>query len=178
MDPLPQILDLIEANGLWRGTIDLKRQEYLKTGGTIDRNIYLITQGALRAFIMEEREEQTIRFGYGGDILVALDSYINGLESDLFIQALKHSQVKWITREDLMNLFDTEPKLQKSWHHILEGLILGQMERERDLLTSSPAERLQRVLARSPRLFQEVPHKYIASYLRMTPETLSRLQKS
>ena len=52
------------------------------------------------------------------------------------------------------------------------------MERERDILTSSPLERYNRVLKRSPLLFQEIPNKYIADYLRMTPETLSRIKKS
>jgi hypothetical protein len=56
--------------------------------------------------------------------------------------------------------------------------VLQQMERERDILTSSPLERYKRVLERSPQLFQEIPNKYIASYLRMTPETLSRIKKS
>ena len=63
------------------------------------------------------------------------------------------------------------------WNGILGHAILDLMEREQDLLISSPAERFNRVLARSPQLFQEVPNKYIASYLNMTPETLSRLKK-
>ncbi len=52
------------------------------------------------------------------------------------------------------------------------------MEREQDLLINSPEERYRRVLKRSPQLFQEVPHKYIAAYLRMPPETLSRVKKA
>ena len=60
---------------------------------------------------------------------------------------------------------------------MLGELIYQQMERERDILTSSPLERYKRVLSRSPQLFQEIPNKHIASYLRMTPETLSRLKK-
>jgi CRP/FNR family transcriptional regulator, anaerobic regulatory protein len=60
----------------------------------------------------------------------------------------------------------------------MESLIVQQIEREVDLLTASPTERLARVLKRSPNLFQEVPLKYIASYLRMTPETLSRIRNS
>jgi CRP/FNR family transcriptional regulator, anaerobic regulatory protein len=55
-------------------------------------------------------------------------------------------------------------------------LVVQQMQRELDLLTASPIERYRRVIARSPQLFQEVPLKYIADYLRMTPETLSRLR--
>ncbi len=51
-------------------------------------------------------------------------------------------------------------------------------EREIDLLTQSPQERIERIRKRSPQVFQEIPHKYIASYLRMSPETLSRLLNS
>jgi hypothetical protein len=57
-------------------------------------------------------------------------------------------------------------------------IIYDQFEREKDILTYSPLKRYQRVLKRSPQLFQEIPNKYIASYLRMSPETLSRLKKS
>ena len=52
------------------------------------------------------------------------------------------------------------------------------MEREHDLMLADPKMRLERVRQRSPQLFQEVPHKYIAAYLRMSPETLSRLMNT
>jgi len=64
------------------------------------------------------------------------------------------------------------------WLEVLNQLIYQQIEREQDLLITSPIERYKRVLQRSPLLFQEIPNKYIASYLRMTPETLSRIKKS
>jgi CRP-like cAMP-binding protein len=60
----------------------------------------------------------------------------------------------------------------------LERLILQQLEREIDLLTTSPKERYNRILKRSPSLFQKISNKQIANYLRMTPETLSRLKKA
>ena len=64
------------------------------------------------------------------------------------------------------------------WETVLATIIEQQLEREVDLLLQSPLQRYQRVLKRSPRVFQEIPHKHIANYLRMTPETLSRLKKS
>ena len=64
------------------------------------------------------------------------------------------------------------------WQTVTELLIYEQIEREKDILTQSPLARYQRVLKRSPQLFQEIPNKYIASYLRMTPETLSRIKSS
>jgi CRP-like cAMP-binding protein len=77
-----------------------------------------------------------------------------------------------------MSLIENNRDLTKAWNQLLVELIQQQMEREKDLLTAAPSERYKRVLERSPQLFQEIPTKYIASYLRMTPETLSRIKKS
>lgn len=67
---------------------------------------------------------------------------------------------------------------RQQYSRLLELLITQLIEREIDLLTTSPIERLNRVLLRSPHLFRHIPLKYIASYLRMKPETLSRIRKS
>ena len=78
-------------------------------------------------------------------------------------------------KKTFAEFFGQSPERQTLWINSLHQLINEQIEREVDLLQSSPAKRLARVLKRSPQLFQEVPHKYIANYLRMSPETLSRL---
>ena len=85
--------------------------------------------------------------------------------------------VKVITKTQVDNFLKIETN-RILWTAILENLVLQQMEREIDILTSSPKERYQRVLKRSPQLFQEIPNRYIANYLRMSAETLSRLKKS
>jgi CRP-like cAMP-binding protein len=109
---------------------------------------------------------------------VALDSFLSNEKSDFNIQAIKLTKVRRIQKSAFFELINSEEKYLKIWIGILENLVQQQMEREKDLLTESPLERYNRVLSRSPRLFQEIPHKYIANYLRMTPETLSRLKKS
>lgn len=159
-------------------TITLTRHQYLKTGGSADTNIYYIAQGSLAVSVLDDGVEQIIRFGYSGELIVALDAFLTGAPSDFYIQALKRTTVHVIPKAQFDAFVAASPANQQLWVHTLERLVLQQMERERDLLTASPAERYQRVLARSPRLFQEVPNKYIANYLRMTPETLSRLKKS
>lgn len=73
---------------------------------------------------------------------------------------------------------EEHPSHQQRWNDVLQQLILQQFEREIDILTASPRMRYERVLKRSPNLFQEIPHRYIANYLRMSAETLSRLKKS
>lgn len=158
-------------------TITIGRNEFLKVKGSIDTNIYYVENGSLRVFILDEYEEQTIRFGYKENLIVSLDSFLTGKPSDFFIQAIKKTTVKVVTKQQIDIFFKTAVN-SNLWTNILERLILQQMEREVDLLTNSPKERYQRVLKRSPQLFQEIPNRYIANYLRMSAETLSRLKKS
>lgn len=158
-------------------TITIDRNEFLKVKGSIDTNVYYIESGSLRVFVLDDYEEQIIRFGYKGNIIVSLDSFLTGKPSDLFIQAIKKTVIKVVTKPQIDKFLETE-RNRNLWTKILENLILQQMEREIDILTNSPKERYERVLKRSPQLFQEIPNKHIANYLRMSAETLSRLKKS
>jgi len=165
-------------SGLPHSIITLERNEYLKVKGSTDTNIYFIENGSLRVFVLDDCEEQIIRFGYAGNIIVSLDSFLTERPSDFYIQAIKKCELKVITKRDFKLFLDTDKSHQSWWISVLEELVLQQMEREVDILTTSPKERYNRVLKRSPRLFQEIPNRYIANYLRMSPETLSRLKKS
>jgi len=178
MDELQLLIAQLQNLHAWEKEITLSRNEFLKVKGCTDLNLYYLVKGSLRVFVEDGPEEQTIRFGYQGNLIAALDSYITGKPSDLYIQALKQTELKVISKAAFEKVIFSSPENTQLWLKIIQQLVLQQMERERDLLTSSPAERYNRVLKRSPQLFQEIPHKYIASYLRMTPETLSRLKKS
>lgn len=172
------VLSLLKENNLFENELILKRNEFLKVAGSVDTNIYFIEEGSLRIYIAQENEEQIIRFGYKNDLIVSLDPFLTDQSSDFYIQAIKKTTVKIISKKVFFDFINKKEDNLKLWNSILENLVLQQMEREKDLLISSVNERYSRVLKRSPLLFQEIPHKYIANYLRMTPETLSRLKKS
>lgn len=158
-------------------TITVERNEFLKVKGSVDTNIYYIESGSVRVFVLDDYQEQTIRLGYKENLIVLLDSFLTETPSELFIQAIKKTVVRIISKSQI-NTFLTSEINRGLWVKILETLIIQQLEREIDILTNSPKERYLRVLKRSPQLFQEVPHRHIANYLRMSPETLSRLKKS
>jgi CRP-like cAMP-binding protein len=157
--------------------ITIGRNEFLKVKGSIDTNLYYVKSGSLRIFVLDGYEEQTIRFGYRDNLIVALDSFLTGNPSDFYIQAIKKTVLKVVTKEQVARFLETADN-QRLWTGILQNLVLQQLEREIDLLTNSPKERYERVLKRSPQLFQEIPNRHIANYLRMSAETLSRLKKS
>jgi CRP-like cAMP-binding protein len=169
---MTEIVDLHES------TLTIERNQYLKVRGSIDTNIYFVESGSLRIFILNNFEEQIIRFGYSNDLIVSLDSFLTGKPSDFYIQAIKKTVVKVIPKNRFLDFIMQSEENKTILIKLLEDLILQQLEREKDILTNSPKERYNRVLERSPKLFQEIPNKHIANYLRMSPETLSRLKKS
>jgi CRP-like cAMP-binding protein len=159
-------------------TITLQRNEFLKVKGSVDTNIYFIESGSLKIFVLDDFEEQIIRFGYKDDLIVSLDSFLIEKPSDFYIQTIKKTTLKIIPKKLFSDFINKSEENKSLWINILEDLVLQQIEREKDILTTSPKERFNRVLKRSPKLFQEIPNKHIANYLRMSPETLSRLKKS
>jgi len=169
---------ILQIKDLYTKTITIERNQFLKVKGSIDTNIYFIKNGSLRIYILDDFEERIIRFGYSNDLIVSLDSFLTEKPSDFYIQAIKKTVVKVIPKTIFIDFISKSEENKTMWIKLLEDLVIQQLEREKDILTNSPKERYNRVLKRSPKLFQEIPNKHIANYLRMSPETLSRLKKS
>ena len=145
--------------------------------GTQDSNLYRVELGVLVSCREVSGTQQYMRFGYAGDYIMSIDSYLTGGPTAYTLLALRKTEVAVADPGRYAAWLKADAEHARAVEAARDWLLLGLLEREVDLLTTSPEERYQRVLARSPRLFQEVPAKYIANYLRMTPETLSRLKK-
>lgn len=175
---IKHLFTFLNDQDLWYKTLELKRGNFLHEAGETDTNIYYVASGTIRSYVLvNDGEEQIIRFGYQGDFVAAMDSFIGGGPTILYADALRKTTIRVIRKTEYMAALANNPEINRLWQKIMSWMITGQLEREIDLLTNNPEERYQRVLQRSPRLFQEIPAKYIANYLRMTPETLSRIKK-
>lgn len=120
-------------------------------------------------------KEQVIRLGYQGSLITTLDSFLNSTPTIFTLKSIRETTVLKFEKNTILNYFENS---ESAYRDFLIEMINQQTDRELDLLFSSSAERFAKLLARSPQVFQEIPHKYIASYLRIAPETLSRLLKS
>ena len=150
MDFITQFKDLINSHNGWEEPITLQRNEHLIVKGNVNTNTYFVESGSLRIYVLDEAEEHTIRFGYQGSSITALDSFFTNTSTNFYFQAIKQTQLRYVKKETFNRLLDTEPKLTKMWRQLIESLVVQQLEREQDLLTSSPLERYKRVLRRSP----------------------------
>jgi CRP-like cAMP-binding protein len=158
--------------------VELNRGDQLCSFNGLEKHLWYVQEGGLRAYVIIEGEEQDIRFGYTGTFITSIVSFLRQEPSDICIEAIRKSKLIGIPRTKIIAELDTNIAFQHWWRNTLEQLIVQQFEREQDLLFPNPADRYKRVLKRSPQVFQHIPLKYIASYLRMSPETLSRLRNS
>lgn len=178
MDSIQHIKQIISEEGLWNDELFFNRWEYIKNANSIDTNLYFIEKGCVRVYFLEDSHEHALYFGYEGSLVSDLNSFFSESKSSLIIQCINKTKVKVISKARFNDFIQNHPSNSQLWIDVLSELSLWHLERQKDLLINSPSERFNRTLLRQPLLFQKVPHKYIASYLRMTPESFSRLQKS
>lgn len=169
---------LIDSQELDWKLLELKRGELLSRAGEVEKYIYWVQEGAIRAYSIVEEKEFTVRFGYKNSLITSLSSYISEKPGELYLEAIRKSRVLQCSKHQLESFIGESKERLIAYKEILEEQVIGFMEREHDLMLQDPKSRLERVRARSPQLFQEIPHKYIAAYLRMSPETLSRILNS
>lgn len=167
-----------EMKGLfakWTVKKKVKRFDFLIQKGDRERHLYFITKGTMRIFYSTKDTEIGVGFGYPDTLICSYPSFVSDRPSDYYIQALTDTELVGISRTDFYDCVQQSWNLERHWRQMTEQALLGRIEREIDLVTYSPKERLDRLLKRSPHIFQLFPNKYIASYLRMTPETLSKM---
>ncbi|NIJ54555.1 Crp/Fnr family transcriptional regulator [Dyadobacter arcticus] len=162
---------------MWTISKTIKRNELLYKAGTSENNIYFIEEGAVKICHESDEEEIIVEFGYKNSCVFNLPSFITDSPSEFYIQAIKATRLVGISKSNFLKMLVESPSLSAHWQNNLEKQLLNFAQREIDLLSKSPANRLRRLYDRKPEIFQHIPNKHIALYLGMKPETLSRLRK-
>lgn len=162
---------------LWSHSLTLPKGAFLSTPDRCDLYMYFVMNGVLRIFCVgQEGEEVCLAFSYKNSFTGSYPSLITGKPSTLYVQALQDCTLIGANWQDFVTLSTQMPAIERFRRILAEETLLGRMQREIELLTLSPAERYEQFLQRSAPLLQLIPQKHIASYLGMTPETLSRIR--
>lgn len=144
--------------------------------GRVEEWFHIVEEGVHRLYFEHDGNELCLGFAYDGSWSGDPDSFHSQRPGRFQLQALTPSSTWAIHRTDLLALFERVPGMERFWRLILEELLVARATREIELLSLGAEERYRRLMQRSPHLLQLVPQKDIASYLRMTPETFSRLR--
>lgn len=152
--------------------------EMILKEGDVCENIYYIDKGLVRQFYYKNEKELTEHIGAEGEIFMCIESLFREEPTKLQVEALEPCQLYLIPKHRLEQVALHNVNIQILYRKILEeSLIMSQVHA--DLLRFETAQnRYLRLCKLKPQVVLRAPLVYIASYLQMTPETLSRVRSA
>ena len=152
-----------------------KNEMILKEGDTCT-NIYWVVKGLVRQFYYKNEKELTEYMATENSIVMCIESLFQEQPTRLQIKAIEPTVMIAMPKADLEAVAMKSVNIQILYRKILEeSLILSQHHADM-LRFESAQDRYQKLVKSSPQLVLRAPLVYIASYLQMTPETLSRVR--
>ncbi|MBC7775130.1 MAG: Crp/Fnr family transcriptional regulator [Phycisphaerae bacterium] len=140
------------------------------------RTIYFINRGMARIYYFKDDNDVTECFALENQIIARVESLFSGKPSRKGIQMLEVSEVVAINATQLFRLYDTFPDIERLFRKIFEAGYVETVNRLESLQFHSAEERYRDLLQTSPDILKRVPLKLIASYLGITPVSLSRIR--
>lgn len=155
----------------------LARKEFLLTEGNLCKSLYFVNQGCLRYFYVVDGEEKTGQFFFENSWYTDLESFLSEQPSMQNIQAIENTELLVLPKAALYELYEQNPKIERFGRLVIENAFLGLRKKNQMLTNQSPEERYLHLLKTRPKVAERVPQIYIASYLGIKPESLSRIRK-
>lgn len=142
----------------------------------INSNLYFITQGVWRAYTFKDGVEVTLWFVSEGEMTLSVWGYTSNLPSHLTLEVVTDSEAYCLSRSKLEQLFQSSISLANLGRKILENFMLEIEVAWLDSYNRTALERYVTLLEKQPEIIRAVPLKYIASYLGITAQSLSRIR--
>lgn len=153
----------------------IRKKEFLLEIGQVSRYISFIEKGLFRCYYLEETKQVCSWFMKEGDVIASVGSFYRQQPSYECIQALEDSRVYFITFDQLQHIYRDYPEFNFTGRVLTEKYYQLADERLYSLKMKTASKRYQYLLDHYPDLMRRVPKAHLASYLAITPETLSRI---
>lgn len=155
-----------------------RKNQYILQQGDIARYETYVFSGLTRTYEVNDKgQEHVIAFNPEDHWIGDLGSFYTGTPTNLNIDCLEETEVYQITHPDLERLFLEVPKMNIFYRILYRNSIIAYNKRVGSALSKSAIERYEEFLQRFPSIEQRVPNHQIASFLGITPQSLSRLRK-
>lgn len=146
--------------------------------GQVCRSLYFVEKGMVRQYYYKNGKDVTEHFSFEGRIVFCIESFLKQEPSRLIVETLEATKVYAIPYDDLNNLMVRNQEMDMLYRKILEHVAISSQMHADSQRFETASERYDRLLREKPEIVLRAPMVHIASFLQMTPETLSRVRNS
>jgi CRP-like cAMP-binding protein len=152
------------------------KNSYLLRQGDICSDLLVVKKGCIRLYYLKDDIEVSVWFAFPHSSALEVYSFISENPTDYFLQAIEDSEVWYLPKEELDRLYQVQPKIQEMMKNFWEDVILNLINRFTALQKDSAEKRYLDLLTK-PAYLETIPQKYLASFIGVTPTSLSRIRK-
>ena len=156
---------------------EFKKKTTLLKIGRIENHLNFIEKGSVRLFIPKVENDITFGFCFKGQFMSAYDSFLTQAPSTYQTETLTETTLWRLKYNDLQDIYKRTDIGNIIGRVTAENLFLMKSRREQSLLNDTAEKRYLNLFTERPQLIKEIPLKYLASYIGVTPQALSRIRK-
>lgn len=156
--------------------IEFPKDNIIIKAGKVEKTIYFIKKGIVRAFVPQENQDLTFWFGKEGDVVLPMKSYVDNHQNYENIQLLEDCVLYQLKINDLRKLFETDINIANWGRKLAEKELVKTEELFISRKFRTASQRYEELLTKQPEIIQRVQLVYIASYLGITQVSLSRIR--
>lgn len=156
--------------------VSVKKNTDLQSIGHTCKTIYFLKKGVARIYYFKDDTDITESFSFENSIVVRYESLFTGRPSKKAIQVLEDSEFIAINSTELFKLYDKHPDIERLFRKLFEAALVEQINRTESLQFHTAEERYNALIKEAPNVLKRVSLKHIASYLGITPVSLSRIR--
>jgi CRP-like cAMP-binding protein len=155
---------------------DLLKDQFVLREHRIADYIWYLEKGAIRIYYNKDEKEVTEWLALDDQFFMSITSFFQRIPSRLIIQALEPSSVWGIHHDRFMQLADEHHEIERMLRMMVTGSLILSQQRMESIQFETAHQRYQRLLQEAPDIVSRVPGVYLASFLGITKETLSRIR--
>jgi len=157
---------------------EFKKHQFLLKSGEVESYLNFLVSGISRLFYTKAKKEFTIRLIFPGTFFNSYSSFLNHQPSGYSVEAITDIRLYRMSFEQLEDLSRASNVAPAIAHRALEHFYMLKEKREISLLSNTAEENYRELLQEQPELINQIPQKYLASYLGITPQSLSRILRT
>lgn len=158
--------------------LHLKKNDFFAKEGEVCHHFCFVESGILQHSILIDDEEKTSYLALRNSVTTSLNSFLFQKASRKSIKAISDCKLWIVDLKTFKNLIENNKAFHQFYYNVIEKQICLIDDYRIDLLTLTPEERYKKLLATEPKLLQEVPLHYLASFLGISSRHMSRIRKN